>query len=1458
MTDDSSVQRLDRCVYGLLLGTIDPETARQEIATIAGHVGIPQTTFNFAGCLLVRLEGVSENTPVLNDTISTRLAQLTRLFLDTHKSPPSLDFTILDELLDGSTLQAIGRLNSASAFAKRTIRVRTATLYKQQKYNLLREETEGFGKLVLLISGFLSEHRNLQDRELGTLLINRIDAVMGIFDLDPTRVLDLLFVICTYFVETKWLLVLSVLSQGSWFSGGSKSCASRAAANIISSRLRMEIEAGSCSKQAMTLLAFLLRDNLLDMQHVWPHLEPSEACRRRETDGHTDALRASINDAKGVNALTMAAPLPDDDEVTEGAKLSQDCSHNPTEPVDDGKAVGRTQNAADAYADLLSALLAIRALTDARFVLAEFPVLPASRPSVARAIARLIDEAVEALLTCSHAGLANDGILNRRSQPTDIKYRDSDLSEILPPASMPTTDAGDEGLTQEVHYSFFLGKCGLERRIDDTELFAWLHVAGVQLYHRPEVIVKLCRYAKQVIANAPDRSIALAAWSSVIRGNILPALSLIDPNPSLVTDIFALLREYDQECRFSFYGEWQSQTYKSVPELRAQLVRSEKEAKGLLRRISSSNAKDFGRLLAKATHSNPCVVLTIALNQIESYDNLVEVVIEASRYFTMLSFDVLTFVMLSLLSSNGKARLKSDGTSVAHWLQSISDFVSKMYRRYSHMDPGPICLFAAKRLHLNSALEIIVIQDLLREMGGIGVANDLSDEQLAGCTGGPLLRARSLKLINTSEQSQKTGSRLMAALERTRLTVPLLCLIAKQASEAPFLIGDADAHLKLLGNLTDQCQATFSQYLDFLAIFRQAAGSESALDLLRSLRTRIALPWSTTFAIVRPMLRDSVHTQWAADNTEMLDSVLAFVADTDPHLHAASFSSFWSLSLYELSPPIRRYATELAVCGSDKLAIESERDVQTDTSARAIEFLHNQALAWFREIPVSWVPTTVRDCILPRAFVSPNDAIYASRFLQVIHEAAPDAMPLFDITELLLGPRLSQSIFTSTEREAQNFGRFLAHWVTYLRHVIDQGTAIARPTVNGAASEKAATLEPNEIEDVWLAWHKSIWQAVKLCLNSGEYMHIRNSLVLLERLPDVFPSYRWIGRNLMNAIDDVVRDDTREDIKIRAQGYKAVLKKREHSWIVVADLTRNDGTTIEIGKAAEGAADVAADDLAEEASISRAGSATGDDLHRETSSQQKSNTPISTPPRGLPTAPAADQSRSSRHEPAAEGSQSRRQLRTSTAVSSVTPTRNLPRSLAKEAKGSHRDRGAPRDQRQSDAHRSQRPTSPKGSRSQPVNQPQELTHDEEQRRSHRGPPELKSVPRGSTRSERNANHQYGRPAGQRAVDGARPGPSRADYTRERHSAAADRGPSRPIARDLHNNHRDSRLEGRRAEDNMSRRSDNRPESSNETTGRRRDVAGTRAPDDARLARNEQARREADRGQDDRAMKRIRR
>lgn len=121
------------------------------------------------------------------DTVST----LTESITDYTPLKPMLEATEIDPTrmrseLESPLLVALDLVRST--FPRVAIRKATHALYRQSNYNLLREEAEGYSKLIT--EYFTTVSNEPPTEEVVTELFQRVKALIGAFDLDVGRVLD--------------------------------------------------------------------------------------------------------------------------------------------------------------------------------------------------------------------------------------------------------------------------------------------------------------------------------------------------------------------------------------------------------------------------------------------------------------------------------------------------------------------------------------------------------------------------------------------------------------------------------------------------------------------------------------------------------------------------------------------------------------------------------------------------------------------------------------------------------------------------------------------------------------------------------------------------------------------------------------------------------------------------------------------------------------------------------------------------------------------------------------------------------------------------------------------------------------------------------------------------------------------------------------------------------------------
>ncbi|KAI4357471.1 hypothetical protein L6164_001419 [Bauhinia variegata] len=81
-------------------------------------------------------------------------------------------------------------------------------------------------------------------------------------------------------------------------------------------------------------------------------------------------------------------------------------------------------------------------------------------------------------------------------------------------------------------------------------------------------------------------------------------------------------------------------------------------------------------------------------------------------------------------------------------------------------------------------------------------------------------------------------------------------------------------------------------------------------------------------------------------------------------------------------------------------------------------------------------------------------------------------------------------------------------------------------------------------------WNHRITRLLIQCLESSEYMEIRNALIMLTNISGVFPVTRKSGINLEKRVAKI-KGDEREDLKVLATGVAAALAARKPSWVTL-------------------------------------------------------------------------------------------------------------------------------------------------------------------------------------------------------------------------------------------------------------------------------------------------------------------
>ncbi|KAJ5354105.1 hypothetical protein N7541_006669 [Penicillium brevicompactum] len=1328
-------------------------------------------------------------------TASTSRLDPRSLFLDTlsivtdaDTSNPALkplifatgiDASLMRLQLETPLLQSLGLVRDT--FARMGIRKQTNLLYRQSNYNLLREESEGYSKLLTEL--FTTSNNEPPSSEVVEDTFERVKAMIGAFDMDVGRVLDVTLDVFAAVLVKQYRFFVKLLRASSWWpkedtyqhaENGRGHCGlpswalpgsigwvttdeerlaivhsneerdrqfwdrvreiglraffeisrkpvsekekqeslsephgssfdedvtrswleetgtlppkgNRVAAQLLGFKLRFysssaRTKADVLPDNLIYLAALLIKVGFISLRDLYAHLwrpdDTMDVLKDEKMKEKAERVKAN-RPGGGTNALMMAGALSDDtvppprlrDEprVTTPAK-DQEPEKASAKPEDE------LPDPSDQKVLLLKSLLAIGAIPESLFVISKFPWLMEAYPELPEFIHRILHHSLSKVYaqfrpvftTGDFPGAQCTVSSDQHSHPKgQIALTVPPTKRVLRWAQLDKEDIED-GTDYRFYWDDWSDNVPVCQSVDDVFALcsSFLLLSGHKIGQDASLLAKLVRIGKgSLIQDKSEEN--RTRWRDLCKRLLLPAVSLTKANPGVVNEVFDLISFFPRDIRYNMYAEWYSGQTSRLPDIKEAFDQAKAETKDTLKRLSKTNIRPMARALAKIAYANPGIVITVAIGQIESYENLIEVVVECARYFTYLGYDILSWSLINSLGQKGRSRVQEGGLLTSRWLNALSTFAGRVYKRYSVMDPAPVLQYVVEQLRHNNSTDLIVLEQLISSMAGIISDNDFNDAQIQAMAGGDVLQSQTiLQLLDKRHESTITSTRLLKSLTRTRLAGQLLVAIAQERLTCVY--NESSSELKLLGNIFDEIHRILTQYLDLLRSNLSVDDFDSFVPDFASLVKDFGIQPEIAFWIRRPSIAqkitqaeepkqekgpstvgenvaskpngDSMDTaedgntpsksdgapadnamevdksdsdesgslQVPAVNAEplaanpvmqdLIDNIKSSLpAETWETIGAHFYATFWQLSLYDVHIPQKSYEDEidrlkrrvvtinndrsdLSMAGSSKKEFQKKQITQLqdrildENKSHLMAYgqtrsrLQKEKERWFAGMRLKHDSLNVallEQCFIPRLLLSPLDAFFCFKMLKFLHSSGtPNFRTVGLLDQLFREHRLTALIFLCTSKEADNLGRFLNEVLRDLgrwhadKAVYEKEAFGAKRDLPGFAKNvdpegvPVMFLEFEDFRRLLYKWHRLFSNALKSCLGGGEYMHIRNAISVLKAVVQHFPAVNWIGRDILNCVDSLSKNDERDDVKIPAASLIGDLNRREKKWML--------------------------------------------------------------------------------------------------------------------------------------------------------------------------------------------------------------------------------------------------------------------------------------------------------------------
>ncbi|KAL2615081.1 hypothetical protein AAZV13_08G044700 [Glycine max] len=1129
----------------------------------------------------------------------SRLIKLARWLVESEMVPVRLlQERCEEEFLGEAELIKI----KAQELKGKEVRVNTRILYQQTKFNLLREESEGYAKLVTL----LCRDSEAPTQKSSAATIGIIKSLIGHFDLDPNRVFDIVLECFELQPDDDVFIELIPIFP--------KSHASQILGFKFQYYQRMEVNS-PVPFGLYRLTALLVKQDFIDLDSIYAHLLP----RDDEAFEHYNTFSSKrLDEANKIGRINLAATGKDlmDDEkqgdvtidLFAAIDMETDAIEERTTELQSSQTLG-----------LLTGFLSVDDWYHAH----------------------LLFECLSPLNAVEHIQIC-DSLFRLIKKSISSAYDVIRQTHLQNPGSSTggSTDVMD--VDNSSGYSSFIDL--------PKELFQMLACTGPYLYRDTVLLQKVCRVLRGYYLSAlelvshgngvlnPQLQVpgnphlhlkeARLRVEDALGACLLPSLQLIPANPAVGQEIWELLSLLPYEVRYRLYGEWEKDDER-IPMLLSARQTAKLDTRRILKRLAKENLKQLGRMVAKLAHANPMTVLRTIVHQIEAYRDMITPVVDAFKYLTQLEYDILEYVVIERLALGGRDKLKDDGLNLSDWLQSLASFWGHLCKKYPSMELRGLFQYLVNQLKKGQGIELVLLQELIQQMANVQYTENLTEEQLDAMAGSETLRyqATSFGVTRNNKALIKSTSRLRDALlpkDEPKLAIPLLLLIAQHRS---LVVINADApYIKMVSEQFDRCHGTLLQYVEFLCSAVTPASNYGILiPSLNDLVHLYHLDPEVAFLIYRPVMRlfkspGNPDVCWPLDDKNAAsDASMNF--ESDPLDHSASmvlnlgsaqnpiswsylldtvktmlpskawnslspdlYATFWGLTLYDLYVPKNRYESEIAKLHANLKSLEElsdnsssaitkrkkEKERIQESLDRLISELHKheenvasvrRRLSHEKDKWLSSCPDTLKinmeflqRCIFPRCTFSMPDAVYCAMFVHTLHSLGTPFFNTVNHIDVLICKTLQPMICCCTEYEAGRLGRFLYETLKIAYYWKSDESIYERECGNmpGFAVyyryPNSQRVTYGQFIKVHWKWSQRITRLLIQCLESTEYMEIRNALIMLTKISSVFPVTRKSGINLEKRVAKI-KSDEREDLKVLATGVAAALAARKPSWV---------------------------------------------------------------------------------------------------------------------------------------------------------------------------------------------------------------------------------------------------------------------------------------------------------------------
>ena len=613
----------------------------------------------------------------------------------------------LIEKLEEPTLNQIGLIDSKD-FKNKFTRINTKS-YEQTKYNLLREESEGYSELISFLFDLNELKMNLAQKEI-EIIMEKIVKIIGYFNLDSYRVLDIAIEIFKYSpFNLNYIKIFDLLNK-----------------KILLPIFDFKFSENPSDKKLMIIAAQLIHFNFISLDSFLPHITPSLPKLQNNFVKKYQTIHSYIK-----NALTEEIKFEINSYIEQNSSLNKTANHFCDFQSIIEKAVNWREKKDDK--DIKDNVLENK--INQIYLLLECFIVIKDKKNFNQ-IYNLIKDFFDPF---ENIGLAFELCELIKWMIRPLTTQDNNIIEIK-------ETNNDDKFNQCNDFNEF------KQKIPDI-----LQILNIGLSKDQILFQKLLIIMNKNILEVKKN---FELFKKITVEIFFPSLSLMDPCPSLLTLLWNFLSNFDYITRYMLYENWLDVSYKLHPYLIMKSIVVWKEIQKWQKGLSQENARKHGRILQIISNSNPTIVFDSIIRIIILYENQITTIINTLSFCSYLSLDIITFTICKLLQEK-KSNIDTDNIGIDKTFKNFCVFISLFYKKYCNSELNGVINYIIDKFNKSPVdMDIYILKEMISNMCGIFTQEELNENQIYIESGGYKLYLRN----KNSEKDLKTFKKPTMAL----------------------------------------------------------------------------------------------------------------------------------------------------------------------------------------------------------------------------------------------------------------------------------------------------------------------------------------------------------------------------------------------------------------------------------------------------------------------------------------------------------------------------------------------------------------------------------------------------------------------------------------------------------------------------------------------------------------------